>query len=158
MKTPDESTHYQAFFCSLQYATAPVQFTVNQGGKGEEKQTVHITLHGAPRPEDFPGGDNWTDDEGEYCVNPFYMDWLKYQKDHNIASGRRAGETEFTVHWKKIAERGPVTRKAETVAKEIEKKMQDDPAAMMSAMAQRLAQRKGIPYADALEQIKETWA
>lgn len=158
MNTPNTETHYEAFTCSRDYAKTSVQFTVRQGGKGEEKKAVNITLHYVPMQRDFPGGENWVDADGNSVPNPFYMDWLKYQKDHRIASERRDGETEFFALWRKIAERGPVTRKAETVAKEMAEKMESDPETMLAAMAQRLATRKGIPYAEALAKVKEDWA
>lgn len=157
MKTEIEG-QYKTATSPIEYTTETIEFQVNQGEK-DSKVKVSIRMHEAPREEEFPGGKEWIDDDGKPTRNPFYMSWLKYEKDHGIAGQRRNGETVFTTLWKPIpAERGEMVRKPATVAKELESAMERDSEGMMKAMALRLMSRKGITYEDAIAKVREDWA
>lgn len=80
--------------------------------------------------------------------------FLYYKKGDEI----RAGQREFVWGLKSEPKpRGPVVMKTSTLQKKLEERMDADPTLELRLASQRLAARKGIPFATAKAQIMELW-
>lgn len=71
--------------------TTEVEMDVKTDGS-----VVRCILKQMPTADQFPGGVDWTNEDGESIPNPWYEMALKYAMYYEFGTRRRNGEREFT--------------------------------------------------------------
>jgi hypothetical protein len=113
MKTEEQYAKTETEYATMRYQQAVV---IDKESKTKE----NITLLGLPTQDEFPGGTDWVNDEGELIENPFWRMAINYALYYEFGARRRSGERVFTMlHRPPQAERGAPQMKASTATKKL---------------------------------------